>query len=162
MDHLNLEIIEREIKQGNEICVLRIIDKHTGKAKRLIITNKNDAGKNGVEGISDSLGEMARDIYDEMINVRKLADVRDCLYELNEPVKLAAEMLLPKLRLVVFGAGHVGQAVGLVGSLLGFDVIVVDDRLEFASRNRFPDPGITLLVGNYFKVIETLKLGPNS
>jgi xanthine/CO dehydrogenase XdhC/CoxF family maturation factor len=61
---------------------------------------------------------------------------------------VAIEVVRPKMRLVVFGAGHVGHAVALLGVMLGNDVLVVDDRPEFVSRTRFPDGRIALLVAD--------------
>jgi xanthine dehydrogenase accessory factor len=42
--------------------------------------------------------------------------------------------------LMVFGAGHVSQPTAAYGTHLGFRVIVLDDRIEFANRERFPEP----------------------
>jgi xanthine dehydrogenase accessory factor len=41
-------------------------------------------------------------------------------------------------QLVVFGAGHVGKAIGDLARYLGFSVVVWDDREEFANQERFP------------------------
>lgn len=41
--------------------------------------------------------------------------------------------------LVIVGAGHVARPLCQVGALLGFRVTVLDDRPEFATRERFPD-----------------------
>jgi xanthine dehydrogenase accessory factor len=41
--------------------------------------------------------------------------------------------------LVIVGAGHVARPLCTVGALLGFRVTVLDDRPEFATRERFPD-----------------------
>ena len=41
-------------------------------------------------------------------------------------------------KLVIFGGGHVGLAVATLGHFVGFDITVVDDREEFANRERFP------------------------
>jgi xanthine dehydrogenase accessory factor len=49
------------------------------------------------------------------------------------------EPVVPAAPLYVFGAGHVGFHVARLGSSLGFDVHVVDDRERFANRERFPD-----------------------
>lgn len=46
--------------------------------------------------------------------------------------------LLPKMRLLIVGGGHVGQAVGNLAADLDFDVWVVDDREEYVSAARFP------------------------
>lgn len=42
------------------------------------------------------------------------------------------------VRLVIVGGGHVGLAIAKVAELAGFDVTVIDDRPEFANRERFP------------------------
>src|SRR5207244_3036841 len=41
--------------------------------------------------------------------------------------------------LLIAGGGHVGGFVAKLGKLVGFQVAVVDDRPEFANRERFPD-----------------------
>ncbi len=45
---------------------------------------------------------------------------------------------LPRIRLVVVGAGHVGQSVAELAAKADFDVWVVDDRQQYANRERFP------------------------
>ena len=49
------------------------------------------------------------------------------------------EPLAPLPRLLIAGAGHVGQAVSRLGGPLDFEVIVIDDRADFASPERFPE-----------------------
>jgi xanthine dehydrogenase accessory factor len=46
---------------------------------------------------------------------------------------------LEEARVVLIGAGHVAQAVARLASRLDFRVTVVDDRPDFANRERFPD-----------------------
>ncbi len=41
-------------------------------------------------------------------------------------------------RLIICGGGHVGLEVAYIGARLEFDVIVIDDREEFANQGRFP------------------------
>ena len=41
--------------------------------------------------------------------------------------------------LILLGGGHIGKALAQIGLLLGFCVYVVDERPEFASRERFPE-----------------------
>jgi xanthine dehydrogenase accessory factor len=45
---------------------------------------------------------------------------------------------LERCRLLIVGAGHVGQAVAEMADNLEFDVWVVDDRRELLARERFP------------------------
>ncbi|HEX7243615.1 MAG TPA: XdhC family protein, partial [Longimicrobiaceae bacterium] len=41
--------------------------------------------------------------------------------------------------LVIVGAGHIARPLCRVGAMLGFRVRVLDDRPEFATRERFPE-----------------------
>ncbi|NVO00500.1 MAG: XdhC family protein [Geobacteraceae bacterium] len=38
----------------------------------------------------------------------------------------------------IYGAGHVSQQVALLADMVGFRTVVLDDRSEFANRERFP------------------------
>ncbi|MSR35592.1 MAG: hypothetical protein EXR95_02955 [Gemmatimonadetes bacterium] len=48
------------------------------------------------------------------------------------------EILRPAPELVIVGAGHVAQPLAEIGALLGMEVTVLDDRPDFATRERFP------------------------
>jgi xanthine dehydrogenase accessory factor len=48
------------------------------------------------------------------------------------------ESIPPVDRLVIVGGGHIGRALCEIGSLLRFEVTVVDEREEFARPERFP------------------------
>ncbi|MDZ7261646.1 MAG: XdhC family protein, partial [candidate division KSB1 bacterium] len=52
---------------------------------------------------------------------------------------LFLEPIFPLPQLIIAGAGHIGQAVAHLGSLLDFEVTVIDDRPEFANKERFPE-----------------------
>jgi xanthine dehydrogenase accessory factor len=47
--------------------------------------------------------------------------------------------VLPAPRLVIAGAGHVGQALAEMAARAGFQVTVIDDRPDYADASRFPD-----------------------
>ena len=48
------------------------------------------------------------------------------------------EPIQPEKRVFVIGVGHVGQAIAYLASWLGFQVIVVDDRPDFATPEKVP------------------------
>ena len=60
----------------------------------------------------------------------------------SQAVEGAAELMLQLFeapaRLVIVGAGHVGLALAKIAELLGYETTVLDDRVEFANRERFP------------------------
>ncbi|HEX2271912.1 MAG TPA: XdhC family protein, partial [Pyrinomonadaceae bacterium] len=61
---------------------------------------------------------------------------------------LLLERIQPAPRLVVCGAGHVGAALAKLGSFTGFQTTLIDDRVEFLERSRFPEPQIELVVAD--------------
>ena len=52
--------------------------------------------------------------------------------------RLMLEVFEAPGRLLIVGGGHIGLALATIGSTLGFQVTVIDDREEFANRERFP------------------------
>lgn len=64
---------------------------------------------------------------------------RDGLRSGPDGVEFYLEIRRPLRELVVVGAGHVAQPMAHLGSLLGYRVTVLDDRPDFATRERFPD-----------------------
>ena len=53
-------------------------------------------------------------------------------------MRILFEPMTPPPRLVVFGAGHVSQALCRMAVLAGFDVTVCDEREEWLTEDRFP------------------------
>ena len=49
------------------------------------------------------------------------------------------EPLNPAPLLYIFGGGHVALPLARLASQIGFDYIIIEDRPEFASRERFPE-----------------------
>jgi xanthine dehydrogenase accessory factor len=55
------------------------------------------------------------------------------------------ERVEPEPHVVVCGAGHVGASLARLARALSYRVTVIDDRADFATRERFPDEAITLV-----------------
>jgi len=60
------------------------------------------------------------------------------LLTLENEVELFIEHITGKLHLVICGGGHIALPLCNIAKMLDFKVTVIDDRLEFANRNRFP------------------------
>lgn len=57
----------------------------------------------------------------------------------HDDVEVYVEVRRPVRELIVVGAGHIAQPMAHIGALLGYRVIVLDDRPDFATRERFPE-----------------------
>ena len=82
--------------------------------------------------------------------------------ELPDGRSVSVEALLPPTMAVICGAGHVAQALAPVAAAVGFDVVVVDDRPEFAAAERFPAALRVIRLGSFDEAFMGLDITPRS
>lgn len=63
--------------------------------------------------------------------------------------------------LILVGAGHVAQPLAKLGKMLGFRVVVIDDRPEYATRERFPEAD-QLIVDSWEKALHEVRIDGDS
>jgi xanthine dehydrogenase accessory factor len=54
------------------------------------------------------------------------------------------EPLITPPTLLIIGAGHIAVSLAQIGKIIGFQVIVQDERPDFANRERFPEASVLL------------------
>jgi xanthine dehydrogenase accessory factor len=70
-----------------------------------------------------------------------------CLHHLDPgDDDLAIQRLTPPQRLFVFGAGDDARPLVTMAASLGWNVTVIDGRSHLARKDRFPEPGVEVLV----------------
>lgn len=74
--------------------------------------------------------------------------------------KIYVEPLMHQGVVVLCGGGHVSLATGALAHKVGFEVIVVDDRPEFASRERFPFARAVHELPGFHDLAATCGIGP--
>jgi xanthine/CO dehydrogenase XdhC/CoxF family maturation factor len=153
-----LSALEKDARDGQPIAVIRMLSPAGGSLATTVFR----------------LGDPLPQIRDEQVTARIASAVDELarkgaevdLIEIADAdgnqLKLVVELIKNKLHVVIFGGGHVGQAVALMSALVGYRVTVVDDREEFASRKRLADPAIELLVSDYDTASGKLELSSNS
>lgn len=70
------------------------------------------------------------------------------------------EPILSNEMVYIFGAGHVAQKLAVMAEMVNFKTIILDDRNEFANRERFKDAYNIIIIesfDNIFKQIEVNK-----
>jgi xanthine dehydrogenase accessory factor len=63
--------------------------------------------------------------------------------------------------LYIFGGGHISLTLARIGKMVGFRVVVIDDRSEFANAERFPEADETM-AGEIASVMPRLKINGTS
>ena len=72
-------------------------------------------------------------------------------------VEVFYEPLRPPDRLVIVGAGHVAVPICQIGQASGFEITVIDDRSDYANRERFPQAD-QVLVGDMAECLAGLSV----
>jgi len=110
---------------------------------------QSDAPFPGTEKISSCLACETPELFTVSIrNPEALTEV------LVEPV-------IPKPLLLIAGGGHIGQALALQASLVGFDITVIDDRAEFTDPALYPE-GTTTYCDDLPQKIAALSVGDDT
>src|SRR5436305_4134393 len=113
-------------------------------AKMLIRDDRSIVGTIGGGCVEAEVWQAAREIMES-------EKPRTLTFNLNQSPKhdtglvcggtldIFIEPILPPALLYIFGAGHVGLSLYRTASRAGFDVTIVDDRENYANRERFPE-----------------------
>ena len=67
----------------------------------------------------------------------------------------------PNCKAFIFGAGHIGKALEPVLLHIGFDTVVIDDRDEFANKERFPQSEVKV-IKNFESAFDGIETDDNS
>lgn len=141
------DAIRRSLEQGDSAALATIIEAPTNVGAKLFV---------------ESSGNATGNLYDPKLNqvvtqfaLEFLATLDDAhTYQVSEfapeltafaQTRILFERIQPEPRIVVFGAGHVGAALAKLASFAGYRVTLIDDRVEFVTRERFPDELIELV-----------------
>ena len=67
------------------------------------------------------------------------------------------EPILPTPRVYIFGGGHISLFVSKISAMVGFQVVVIDDRSQFANKDRFPEAE-EVIAEDFPLVLQRLKI----
>lgn len=96
----------------------------------------------------------------------RLKEERSKLVALEVPtaggkVEIFFEVMSSPPRLIVVGAGHIAVPLVKFAKILDFHVTVLDDRILFANRERFPDAD-EILVGDMATTLKEMPVTPST
>lgn len=113
------------------------------------------SSENAEQAEKDFTADIAQEIK-EMLKSSVSTDLKKIITE--EQNFIILEHIIPLPRLIIAGAGHIGKALAHYGKLLDFEVLVWDDRKEFANEKNIPDADL-VLSGNMKEVLGKIKAG---
>jgi xanthine dehydrogenase accessory factor len=84
-----------------------------------------------------------------------------CLLTLKD-TRVLVDRIRKIKTLYCFGAGHVAVPTAHLAALAGFHVVVIDDRLEFANAERFPEAHDIIVTSDFDKAFDGLEIDEDS
>lgn len=97
----------------------------------------------GGERIGSLLGiqEIEDDLLDSMAQIleKRQPKMIICRDDMGDELELFVEPVLSEPVLYIFGGGHISTQIVPFASKVGFKVVVIDDRPEFADPHKFPE-----------------------
>ncbi len=149
-----------ETAGNNKICALATVVSSHGSAPRRIGAKMLVFADGSIQGTvgGGTLEKLV--IREALIALKKKKsylkeyplDKKSGLQVCGGKVSIFIEVLEPAKKLVIAGAGHIGLALSFIAKLLGFSVVIVDNRSAFANKKRFPHAD-KVLCGSYRQVL---------
>ena len=111
--------IDKIVKNGERVALLSQIDTSSGGIKKCLLAE------------SALLPTQTKNVTEAFFNGAPIA-------EKNGGEVTVIEPFYPRERLIILGGGHIALPLSEIGKMLGFYVVIVDDRTSFANKARFP------------------------
>ena len=148
--HELLKVINQLLEAGSIAAIVTVLTGREHVGSKIIV---EESGRRFGTLYSDELDSAVTTRAQKFLEARedtRTISLRDIapLLSSSEEILLLFERLESPPRLVICGAGHVGAALAKLGSLLGYQTTLIDDRSEFLKSDRFPSENIELVVAH--------------
>jgi len=125
----------------------------TGVKEKTVLINRYWMSETYKPSIPVEFIEKIEPVVMSLLSATNPSDYRELELAIpgEEPSSLfLLEPIFPPAQLVIAGAGHIGKALAHLGSMLDFEVTVIDDRPEYADSENIPDAGHIIVkdIGN--------------
>ena len=145
------DLMEQEIAFCLATVVVSALPATQPGSKVIVLEDGSLEGSLGDESLDGKLSELALRAFKN--NKRQLVD-------LGYGVQAFVDILTAGARLVVCGAGHIAVPLARFARRVGFRVIVLDDRADFANPLRFPD--CEVMAEDFTLALREMALGPST
>jgi xanthine dehydrogenase accessory factor len=149
----------QELQSAGTSCVLCIITSTSGStprkagSKMLVLPDGSIFGTIGGGSIELAVIRDAAEIFrsrEPMVRSYELEE--DLAMHCGGSVSVYFDPVLSAPKLYIYGAGHIGRALGKFASSLGFRIFFFDDRPDI--YREFHVEGAECITGDYFETIE--------
>ncbi len=167
MDDMVLFKIYESLNNG-ESAALGVITEEIGSSPRksgsimAIFKNGNSHGSVGGGNLEFTIIKRAIECLEkkEDCNFEYQLTEEDLGMQCGGKVKGYIKVFYPRTKLIIVGAGHIGEKLHQLARVLGFYTVVIDDREDYANQKKFKDAD-EIIVSNIGEALENYKIGKN-
>jgi xanthine dehydrogenase accessory factor len=156
-----------EVKNSNKPAMLATVVEVTGSGPgnpgdRILIQKDGMLfGTIGGGAIEKKIIDEAQSLFDKSETSLHKYCLEDIGMACGGSMTIFLEHLMRTPSLVIFGAGHIGSHLCQLGKLLGFTVTIVDNRPEFACKEKLPWAD-KIIAEDYKRSFDELELSENT
>ncbi|MEA5079259.1 MAG: XdhC family protein [Anaerolineaceae bacterium] len=128
-----LPMVEKCLHENTLAAVVTVISGKGVGNKMLVYADGSRVSTLGHEHLNESV----------LLWVKEQLDLQESNWKHfeseGEQVEVFVDVLVPELRLIVIGAGHIAIPLLAMAKAMGFRTVLIDPREAFATPERFPD-----------------------
>ncbi len=167
-----LREVLRKIDEGETIALVTIVETKGSTPRE--VGAKMIVGKGGLISGTIGGGVIEARVIEKAKKAIKDGQKRFLSYHLTKEeaaldegaicggdMKIFIDILKPKEEILIFGAGHIAVYISKLAKMVGFRVTIIDDRKEFANKERFPEAD-KIIVESIDKALQHIKITPTT
>ncbi len=143
------------LDQGETVCLVTAVQSDRSEfppgAKTLFLRDGSMEGTIPPGEFVERLRQLAKEALDRG---------KKHLAELAPTLRVFIDVISPEAKLLICGAGHIAIPLARFAREIGFNVMVLDDRPDFANSSRFP--GCEVLLDDFAPALRRLPLDPDT
>jgi len=151
-DHSNTftitKLIQQQLGLGKSAVVITLLSGVTKVGAKLLVAESGESfGTLGDAELNSKAASRAIE-FSKTSDAARMFRLQDLGLNDQSDVEtlLLFEKIQPLRRLVICGAGHVGASLATLGSFLGYETTLIDDRPEFLDPERFSGINVKLML----------------
>jgi xanthine dehydrogenase accessory factor len=141
-------------EQEQDVAIINRVEV-TGNVKKYI-TKLSEYGVEEILEIDRQEFNNLNRFVDLMVRQGKTSEIL-----IQNDVTYVVDIIRKRRSIIIFGAGHVGRSLALIGAMCGFDIFLVDDRDSFLTPDKIPDRSIRCYCLDFGKAFDNLVVRVN-
>jgi xanthine dehydrogenase accessory factor len=147
--------VKKLLESGETFCLATVIASDAADISpgRKVIVREDGT-------LDGAIGSQNIDLAIQDQAATALGEKKSRITEFDGGLRVFFNVLSAEARLLICGAGHIALPLARFANEVGFSVIVLDDRSDFAHPSRFPD--CTTISENFTIALRDMTLGPTT